>query len=122
MFNLLKMVEMLAQANQMQEEIQRKLNQTIVEGTSGGGAVTATMNGKKQLLKIHIDPSAVTSLSRQPSRRGDARRPDRSRRQRRFYRKAEEAFAGPVERNVRRPRLPRHELRRRVVTFKFCLL
>ena len=34
----------------------------MVEGTSGGGAVTATMNGKKQLLKIHIEPSAVVSL------------------------------------------------------------
>jgi len=63
MFNPLKMQEMLSQANQMQEEVQRKLGQTVVEGTSGGGAVTATMNGKKQLLKIHIDPSAVLSLT-----------------------------------------------------------
>jgi hypothetical protein len=50
---------MLSQANQMQEEVQRKLGQTVVEGTSGGGAITATMNGKKQLLKLRIDPSAV---------------------------------------------------------------
>jgi nucleoid-associated protein EbfC len=47
----------------MQEEVQKKLAQTVVEGTSGGGAVTATMNGKKQLLKIHIEPSAVVSLT-----------------------------------------------------------
>jgi hypothetical protein len=53
---------MLSQANQMQEEIQRMLGETVVEGTSGGGAVTATMNGKKELLKIHIDPSAVIGL------------------------------------------------------------
>jgi len=46
----------------MQEEVQRKLSQTIVEGTSGGGAVTVTMNGKKQLLKLRIDPAAVVSL------------------------------------------------------------
>ncbi len=63
MINPLKMGEMLSQANQMQEEVQRKLAQTVVEGSSGGGAVTVSMNGKKQLLKIHIDPSAVTSLS-----------------------------------------------------------
>ena len=63
MINPLKIGEMLSQANQMQEEVQRKLGQTVVEGASGGGAVTATMNGKKQLLKIHIDPSAVVSLS-----------------------------------------------------------
>jgi DNA-binding YbaB/EbfC family protein len=62
MFNPLKMSEMMTQANQLQEEVQRKLSQTVVEGSSGGGAVTATMNGKKQLLKIHIDPSAVVGV------------------------------------------------------------
>jgi DNA-binding YbaB/EbfC family protein len=62
MFNPLKLNEMLSQANQAQEEIQRKLAQLSVEGTSGGGAVAATMNGKKQLLKIRIDPSAVIGL------------------------------------------------------------
>jgi DNA-binding YbaB/EbfC family protein len=63
MINPLKISEMLSQANQMQEEVQRKLEQTVVEGASGGGAVTVTMNGKKQLLKIHIDPSAALSLT-----------------------------------------------------------
>jgi len=63
MFNPLKISEMLSQANQMQEEVQRKLGETVVEASSGGGAVTATMNGKKELLKIRIDPSAVVSLS-----------------------------------------------------------
>jgi nucleoid-associated protein EbfC len=63
MFNPLKMQEMLQQANQMKEDMQHKLEQTVVEGSSGGGAVTATMNGKKQLLKIRIDPSAVAALS-----------------------------------------------------------
>lgn len=62
MINPLKIPEMLAQANQMQEEVQRKLGETIVEATSGGGAITATMNGKKQLLKIRIDPAAVIGL------------------------------------------------------------
>lgn len=63
MINPLKLGEMLSQANQMQEEMQKKLAETIVEGSSGGGAVSATMNGKKQLLTIRIDPAAVTSLS-----------------------------------------------------------
>ena len=63
MINPLKVAEMLSQAGQVQEEMQRKLAQTIVEGSSGGGAITATMNGKKQLLRIHIDRSAVVSLS-----------------------------------------------------------
>jgi DNA-binding YbaB/EbfC family protein len=63
MFNPLKIPEMLSQANQMQEEIQRKLAETIVEGSSGGGAINATMNGKKELLKLRIDPAAVAGLS-----------------------------------------------------------
>ena len=63
MVNPLKIAEMLSQANKMQEEMQRKLTETVVEATSGGGAVTATLNGKKELLKLRIDPSAVTSLS-----------------------------------------------------------
>jgi len=62
MVNPLKIAEMLSQANHMQEEVQRKLSQTVVEATSGGGAVTATMNGKKELLKLHIEPSAVIAL------------------------------------------------------------
>ncbi|MFP5208193.1 MAG: YbaB/EbfC family nucleoid-associated protein [Acidobacteriota bacterium] len=63
MVNPLKISEMISQASQMQEEVQRKLSETVVEASSGGGAVTATMNGKKQLLKLHIDPSAVAGLS-----------------------------------------------------------
>jgi DNA-binding YbaB/EbfC family protein len=62
MINPLKIPEMLSQANQMQEEIQRRLAETVVEGSSGGGAITATMNGKKQLLKLRIDPAAVIGL------------------------------------------------------------
>ena len=63
MVNPLKIAEMLSQANKMQEEMQRKLAETVVEGSSGGGAVTVTMNGKKEMLKIKIDPSAVVGLS-----------------------------------------------------------
>jgi len=63
MINPLKISEMLSQAGKMQEEVQRKLGETVVEATSGGGAVTATMNGKKELIKLHIDSSAVLSLS-----------------------------------------------------------
>ena len=63
MFNPRKLAEMLSQANQLKDEMQQKLGQTIVEGSAGGGAVNATMNGKKELLKLHIDPAAVTSLT-----------------------------------------------------------
>lgn len=63
MVNPLKISEMLSKANQVQEEVQRKLGETVVEASAGGGAVSATMNGKKELLKLRIDPSAVMSLS-----------------------------------------------------------
>lgn len=57
-----KLQQMLGQAKQMQEEMQQKLSQSIVEASSGGGAVTVRMNGKKEVLKVTIDPSAVASL------------------------------------------------------------
>ena len=63
MINPLKISEMLSKAGEMQEQVQRKLGETVVEASSGGGAVTATMNGKKELLKLRIDRAAVTSLS-----------------------------------------------------------
>lgn len=63
MFNPLKLQEMLGQAKQMQEQIQQKLAATIVEASSGGGAITVKMNGKKEVLKVSIDPAAVSSLT-----------------------------------------------------------
>lgn len=61
--NPLKMQEMLEQARQMQDQMQEKLSQTVVEASAGGGAVTVKMNGQKQVLQLKIDPSAVMSSS-----------------------------------------------------------
>jgi nucleoid-associated protein EbfC len=63
MLNPLKLQEMLGQAKQMQDQIQQKLAATVVEASSGGGAVAVKMNGKKEILKITIDPAAVSSLT-----------------------------------------------------------
>jgi len=63
MLNPLKLQEMLGQAKQMQEQMQQKLAATIVEASSGGGAITVRMNGKKEVLKVSIDPAAVAGLS-----------------------------------------------------------
>jgi DNA-binding YbaB/EbfC family protein len=62
--NPFKIQEMLGQAKQMQEQMQQKLSETIFEASSGGGAVTVKMNGKKEVLKVSIDPSAVAGLTR----------------------------------------------------------
>jgi DNA-binding YbaB/EbfC family protein len=61
--DLSKMQEMLAQARQMQADIDDRLASTIVEADSGGGAVTARMNGKKELLKLTIAPSAASAAA-----------------------------------------------------------
>ena len=61
--DLFKIQQMLGQAKQMQEEMQQKLSQTVIEASSGGGAVTVKMNGKKEVLKVTIDPAAVAGLT-----------------------------------------------------------
>lgn len=43
--------------------MQQKLSKSVVEASSGGGAVTVKMNGKKEVLKVTIDPAAVASLT-----------------------------------------------------------
>ena len=53
---------MLGQAQEMQQQMEQRLATTVVEAPSGGGAVTVKMNGKKQVLSLKIDPSAVSSL------------------------------------------------------------
>lgn len=53
---------MLGQAQEMQQQMEQRLASTVVEATSGGGAVTVKMNGKKQVLSLKIDPTAVAGL------------------------------------------------------------
>src|SRR5271168_2271105 len=65
--NPLKMQEMLEQARHMQDQMQEKLSHTVVEASSGGGAVTVKMNGQKQVLQLKIDAAAVMSLSSSPA-------------------------------------------------------
>jgi DNA-binding YbaB/EbfC family protein len=50
------------QAQRMQNQltkIQDSLAETEVEATSGGGAVTAVVNGRQELVRIVIAPEAV---------------------------------------------------------------
>ncbi len=56
-----KMQEMMQQAQQMQERMEKKLGETVVEATAGGGVVTVRMNGRKEVLRLKIEPSAVGS-------------------------------------------------------------
>src|SRR4051812_36754744 len=45
-----KMKEMMAQAREMQAQMEQKLAETIVEAETGGGMVKVRMNGKKEVL------------------------------------------------------------------------
>src|SRR6185503_5277175 len=59
--DLAKMKDMMEQARQMQDQMERKLAETIVEASSGGGVVSVRMNGKKEVLRLKIEPSAIGS-------------------------------------------------------------
>ena len=56
------MNNLMKQAKKMQEKMeaaQEELALKTLEVTSGGGAVTVTINGKKELVDLTIDPAAV---------------------------------------------------------------
>jgi len=54
--------QMLKKYQQMQEQIeetQAELDETEFSQTAGGGVVKATVNGKKQVLALDIDPDII---------------------------------------------------------------
>jgi DNA-binding YbaB/EbfC family protein len=53
--------DLVSQAKRQYETLQKKMEETVVEGSSGGGTVTVNMDGRKQVLSIRIDPEAVKS-------------------------------------------------------------
>lgn len=53
-------LEMMRQAKQLQERLQKELATISVEGTAAGGMVTAIVNGHKHVQKITIDPEIVS--------------------------------------------------------------
>ena len=53
------MQAVMQQAQQMQDKLQREIAQIKVEATAGGGMVTVTMDGQKNLLKVKIDPEVA---------------------------------------------------------------
>ena len=53
--------DLVSKAKAQYESLQRKMQETIVEASSGGGTITVKMDGRKQLLSLRIDPEAVKS-------------------------------------------------------------
>jgi len=47
--------QILTQFRQMQESLQKQVENVHVEASAGGGMVTVRMNGQKQITEIRID-------------------------------------------------------------------
>ena len=53
--------DLMSKAKAQYESLQKKMQETVVEATSGGGAISVKMDGRKQLLSLRIDPEAAKS-------------------------------------------------------------
>lgn len=53
--------EMMTRARKQYEVLEKKMQETVVEASSGGGSVTVKMDGRKQVLAMKIDPEVAKS-------------------------------------------------------------
>jgi len=51
--------KLLKQAQKMQEQVQKEMEELVVEESAGGGMVRVKMNGHKQVLRVTLDPSLL---------------------------------------------------------------
>ena len=58
--NFQQMQQMMKQAQQMKERLDKQMAEVRVEGGAGGGMVTVSMNGAKQVLSVKLDPEVVS--------------------------------------------------------------
>ena len=52
--------QMVRQMQEMQEKMVRELDAMRIEGSAGGGIVTATVNGQKDLIAVRMSKEAIT--------------------------------------------------------------
>lgn len=57
--NMNNMMKQMQKMQKQMEQMQAELEEKEVEASAGGGAVTALVNGKKELINITIDESVV---------------------------------------------------------------
>jgi len=50
---------MLKQAQEMQEKLHKELADLRLEGTSGGGMVSVTLDGQKNLVAVRLEPAVI---------------------------------------------------------------
>jgi len=53
--------DMMAKAQEMQRQMQQRMQEIIVEAAAGGGSVSVRMNGAKQMLSCKIEPELMQS-------------------------------------------------------------
>ena len=53
--------QMLSQFRQVQEKLEKQLDEISVEDSAGGGMVTVKMNGQKQLTEVRVEPDVFKS-------------------------------------------------------------
>jgi hypothetical protein len=51
--------QLMKQAQEMQERLQKELAETVVEASVGGGMVTVKMTGHKEVVSIKVDPEVL---------------------------------------------------------------
>ena len=56
-----KMMGQMKEVQASAQEIQQKLDHLQATGNAGAGAVSATVNGHKSLLKLDIDPEYINA-------------------------------------------------------------
>jgi len=64
MFDMMKMMGKMKEVQARMKEAQDNLSRLSVHGESGGGMVKATVNGKKQLIALEIDPTLFKAEDR----------------------------------------------------------
>lgn len=64
MFDMMKMLGKMKEVQARIKEAQDNLVNIKTTGESGGGMVKATMNGKRQLIALDIDPSLLRAEDR----------------------------------------------------------
>lgn len=57
--NMNNMMKQMQKMQKQMEDMQKELDERTLEATSGGGAVKAVMNGKKELLELNIDNEII---------------------------------------------------------------
>lgn len=55
----LNIQSMMKQAQQMQEQMQREMEELRVDASAGGGVVSVTMKGNHEIIALKVDPEIV---------------------------------------------------------------